>query len=227
MQRKTTLSDAIFTELTNLGHQQSQETTESKRAILASLAFIEHTQRHLARSANTNQLTLEDLKGKVTDLIQLESTSDISYLEKHPCKQKKANASNSTKQAMYMRYLSWRLPIGYVVLGHVRNSAMSVEGKSRRGKEKESYACSYAFTFIAPSWLSTSIFKISLQAQSQHGPTNWNRNLSFGMQNYNPDPRLRICVEKDDIIGLRQMFDDGRARSTDYLPDGRPILMVS
>ena len=228
MQRNASISDAIFTELTKFGRQQSQESGESKRAILGSLALIESTQRYLARCADANQPTLEDLRGKVIDLICLEKTSDISPPDQHSWKPKKATPSKSKKRTIYMSLWSWRLPIGYAELKRATKSTESFDGGTpRRGKHRGSCALLYDFVFIAPWWLSTSIVKISLQAQSQHGLTNWNRNLSYGMQNYNTDPNLGDCLLRGDIAGLQQMFDYGRARPTDYLPNGLPILMVS
>lgn len=193
--------------------------------------MIETTQRHLSRSEDTQQVTLEHIRGKVDQLVELERKKQTLSIGRNQFSNKTNSSvrrSSRTERTLYLHYLSWRLPIGHLT---VRAAGNSISSYWKTGEadpnEQDHGSTSYEITFIAPSWLSSSIIQLSLKAQSQQGLTDWNRNLSFGMHNYNANPLLVAYLEDGNQEGLQRLFLEGKARPTDYLPDGSTLLLVS
>ena len=131
------------------------------------------------------------------------------------------------QRAVYIRFLSLNLPIGKLTVRVRESLEANLDGNGEAFSEGLNNTLCYEIEFIPPSWLSTSILKVIYEAQTSQGLTNSNRNLSFGMRNYNSDPQLGQYLDEGNIEGLKDLFRQGRARPTDYLPDGQPLLAVS
>ena len=161
--------------------------------------------------------------------MELEKASQPSSLSRHCCNQGHREGDrhyDRSKREVYLKYLSWRLPIGSLTTEITRSPHSHGKYGELDLDQCDHETSTYEFTFIAPAWLSTSIIQLSFKARSQHGLTNWNRNLSFGMHNYNTNPQLKKYLDAGDQAGLNRLFLEGKAKPTDYLPGGFTLLMV-
>jgi hypothetical protein len=170
----------------------------------------------------------KDVQNKADQLIKNRSIEQQpSGRTTEPWDHANTRSRMTIERTMFFKYMSWDLPIGKLLIQTTEDyrdlRRRNLNARNDRARTKN---WTLKVIFQAPSWISSTILQLSYTCRSQSGLTNWNRNLSYGLQNYNPDPLLHRLIQKSDLSGLQQLFLDGRARPNDYLPFGWPLLHV-
>lgn len=198
------VTEAIRTELTDFRRGRPPDHYGSKRRIIESLASIERGQRRQSRAYQAFQITLKDIQSKTDQLIKIGAV-ERKLLAEPPSSRHHANERSRTaiERTMFFEYMSWNLPIGKLHIQITDDRPFLYKRKlNKRADQKRTQNWGLRITFQAPIWLSSAILQLSYTFRSQSGLTNWNRNFSFRMQNYNPDPLLLQLIKNSDLLGL-------------------------
>lgn len=113
-------------------------------------------------------------------------------------------------------------PIGFL---HVRETRKRT---TYNNSNSASIGWSYAieFSLFPPSWIASNVIQISIAidaAQHRAPLIDWNVNQEC----YNNNPSLITCMASSDIVGLQNLFAEGKARPTDLVaPWGNSLLHV-